>query len=249
MPAWVPFPWALRGPGPFYTSCTMGALIIHMLSHFVRAAASQRSCFPSGRSLCSVSWWPRDWKGLWRGHEARAGCTNNHISERSDRVTELLSNQGDFWSGFSGQNSQCVPLLKNPLSVKPFTLSRTSQSALQVIWSARVSEYVQMGCRILRGCVISLVFSLLARLLGLNQSLILTPSLCHWRSYFTLFGMVCLHHQCNTEHLQQILNILYADNKNKKLAKTGNIAFFYFYFIFLFSFLSGFCHFGCAAKL
>ncbi len=142
MPAWVPFPLALRGPGPFYTSWTMGALIIHMLSRFDRAAASQRSCFLSERSLCSMSPWPGDWKGLRRGHEARAVCANNHISERSGRVTELLSNQGDFWSGFSGQNSQCAPLSQNPLSVELLTLSRMSQSALQVIWRSQ-SEWMR----------------------------------------------------------------------------------------------------------
>lgn len=142
MPAWVPFPRALRGPGPFYTSWTIGALIIHMLSRFDWAAASQRSCFPSGRSLWSVSPWLRDWKGLWRGHEARAVCANNHISERRSRVTALLSNQGDFWSGFSGQNSQCAPLFQNPLSVELLTLSRMSRSVLQVIWKSQ-SEWMR----------------------------------------------------------------------------------------------------------
>lgn len=114
------------------TSWTMGALIIHMLSRFNQTAASQRPCFPSGWSLCSVSPRPQDWKGLWRGHEqwARARCAYNHISERNSTVTDLLSNQGDFWSGFCGQNSQWPPLSRNPLSVEPLTLSIMSQSAL-----------------------------------------------------------------------------------------------------------------------
>lgn len=137
MPAWVPFPEPWEGLDHFNTSWTMGALIIHMLSQFIHTAASQRSCFPSGWSLCSVSPWPQDWKGLWRGHDTRAVCAYNHNSEMSCGVTDLLSNQEDFWSGFCGPNSQWPSLSWNPLSIEPLTLSRMSQSALQVIQNHR----------------------------------------------------------------------------------------------------------------
>lgn len=239
MPAWVPFPLALRGPGPFYTSWTMGALIIHMLSRFDRAAASQRSCFLSERSLCSMSPWPQDWKGLRRGHEARAVCANNHISERSGRVTELLSNQGDSWSGFSGQNSQCAPLSQNPLSVELLTLSRMSRSALQVIWKSQSewmrSRWAAGSSEDVKPCWCFRSW------LDCNLSLIPTPSLCPRSSHFTLlFGIVCLHHQYITLSISsRFCPILYLSNKKKNTAKQ----------LLLFSFFSCFFFYGYTTRM
>lgn len=178
----------------------MGALIIHMLSRFDRAAASQRSCFPSGRSLCSVSPWPRDSKGLRRGHEARAVCANNHISERNCGVTGLLSNQEDFWSGFSGQNSQCSPLSQNPSSVEPLTLSRMSQSALQVIWKSQ-SEWMQSrwAAGSLEDVKSLWCFrSWLDCSVGTRVWFQRFPSAPGRFNFTLLFGVVHLHHQYNT---------------------------------------------------
>lgn len=124
------------------------------------------------------------------GHEARPMCANNHISERTGRVTDLLSNQGDFWSGFCGQNSQCPLLSQNPQSVKHVTLSRVSQITLgNSAGRAGVNEHDPNVLQDLQR--MQNLFGIFTQVLGWNPRLVPTPFLCpHW-SYFTLsFGTV-----------------------------------------------------------
>lgn len=173
MSAWVPFPRALRGTGTIltlheqwelssYTCWVDSTRLLHHRGHVSHQGGPCAQCLHDLRI-------ERDCGEVMKQEQCAliiiflrwaAGSLICCLIREIFGVDSVVKTPGD------------LPLSRNPLSVELLTLFRMSQSALQVIWN--LGGRAKMCCGIFRKCEISLVFSLMAQLLGWKLSLVPT---------------------------------------------------------------------------